>query len=80
MAELKRDGLIEAAKSARAGAQGPLSRLAFERMTGISQYNIYPRLLRLRRVSGFAGAPGAFGVFGRKSMGKRMGRRLAFAG
>lgn len=41
MAELTRDDLIEAAKSAHTGAQGPLSRPDFERITGISQYHIY---------------------------------------
>lgn len=41
MEELTRDDLIEAAKSACADAQGPLSRPEFERMTGISQYHIY---------------------------------------
>lgn len=41
MAELTRDDLVEAAKSAHAGAQGPLSRPDFERITGISQYHIY---------------------------------------
>ena len=41
MAELSRDDLVEAAKSAYAGAQGPVSRPDFERITGISQYHIY---------------------------------------
>ena len=41
MAELTRNDLVEAAKSADAGVQRPLSRSDFERITGISQYHIY---------------------------------------
>ncbi len=62
MAELTRDDLIEAAKSAATRADGPLSRPDFERITGISQYHIY-RLFpeggwsELKRVAGLERHP-----------------------